>query len=319
MSYKNLKEDFNLRLRDIKERLVKNLPILKNIQFNGSQGANKDLYKVTNFKEAIDSLLDLKCFNFISTDFENIDSLDIFNARTSTILITNNEFNLFKQTLDRIIIKCEALISAIDQIIPSQNNFSVSIKLPPINTLSELSEITKDINNALNQTLLHPNINGKVELQNFDTGSNWFEVVLGNKEAFAFVGGIVWSALEIHKKLIENAIMKQRLKSLQIKNDALEDLEGALSKALDQELTEQCQDKALQLLAENNIPTNDNEYNLKTGHSIKIIAQLIFDGAEFHQPSIAQSDNKQLFPDFKSLNQLESSVKELTGNTPNQE
>jgi len=284
--------------------------------------SGNNLIRVSNYKEAMEALIELEFLDFISYDNNNLKSLYIYSARTKTILIEPTDYDLFKQILDGIILRCTTAISVIDKIIPTQNEFSVSIKLPPVNTLSELSEITKDISNALEQTLLHPKIAGRVELQNFDSGSNWFEVLLGNKEALVFLGGLVWSALELHKKMIENSTLKQRLESLKIKNNTLKTLEETLSKltdSLEQELSEQCQNNALKILKENNISTTDNEYNMKVAHSIKMIAQLIFKGAEFHQPSIAKSNSKQIFPNFKDLNLLKSPAMQLEQNLPDQE
>ncbi|MHB8075794.1 hypothetical protein [Desulfosporosinus fructosivorans] len=310
-----------MRLRDIKELLSNNLPILKMIEAVGNQGPGNAFFRISNYKEAFEAIIKLEHLNFIATDCENIKALDVFNARTITILIDSNDYSQLRVNLDRIMLKVEALISAIDQVIPSQNVFSVSIKLPPVTTLSKLSEVTKDISNALEQTLLHPKIEGRVELQNFDSGSNWFEIILGSAPAMIFLGKLVWSALEINKKMIENSTMKQRLESLKIKNDALRTLEETLSvlaTTMEQELSDKCQDNALKIIEESDLPITDNEYISKVAHSIKIIAQLIYDGAEFLQPTITQSDSSQLFPDFQNLNLPESPVMQLSGDNPTQ-
>lgn len=297
-----------MRLRDIKKILEDNIPKLINLREN-TIGAQ---YELTNIPEAVDALVNLEVFDFLSDEIAAIKQVkSVYYSRLPTMYIDSSTYSSFMSQYNSIRIKCNAVLKAINQAIPDQDENSISVKLPPINNLSELSKFTSDIDKALNQAIANDYIKGQVQLQNFDSGSYWFEIILGSQTALAFVGSLVWSAAVIRKKKYEGDLLKQRVRSLEIKNDALADLE----KGLDDQLKMACETEAKILLDQNKISGYDNEFLERIKLSIGVMANLLMQGAEIHQPINAPEEVKNLFPDYKNLELVESKIKSLPKNT----
>lgn len=264
--------------------------------------------RIDNYIYAMNTLEELSRFNFLKTEIEAIKLIsNVYYSRLPYVVIEQGIFNNFDALMERVKMKCATVIDAISEVLPKQNENSISIKIPEIRGIDELTKIVKDLDTILSQSLINEYFDAKVEVQNFDTGSNWIEIVVGTGLALNFVAGLAWSAAVIRKKLIEGDLMKQKVRSLEIGNEAL----NAIEQGLEKEIEILCDSEAKQLLLENNISDPKPEYTQRVKHSIKLLANLISKGAEIHPALNTPEESKNLFPDFAKLPNIQSKIKEL--------
>lgn len=291
----------------MKKLLEDNIPRLKVEERSTAQG-----FELTGLPDAIDALINLETLDFLSNDINQIKNLSsIYYCRLPKVIVENSTYTIFTNPFNSIRIKCNAVLQGINQAIPEQNPYSISVKLPPINNLSDLSKFTSELDKTLNQAITNDYINGQVQLQNFDSGSYWYEIILGSEAALVFIGSLVWSAAVIRKKIYEGDLVKQRVRALDVKNAGLE----AIEKALEDKLKQDCETEARILVEQNNLKNYDPEFLERLKHSVLTMAKLLIQGAEIHQPIIAPEEVKNLFPDYSKLELIESKTKFLPKNT----
>ena len=294
-----------MRLRDIKEIVLSNY---KNINFDGTSRGN-GTYVVTNFQEAIDSINNLKEFDFIQDALNNLVQIEdiYFNkAREDKVILDSATYSAFESIISSIKDKCDTVIKLINEAIPDQSESSISIKLPDFQDLTKLSEFFNDLDKALTQSLVNEVIKGKVQLQNFDSGSYWVEVAIGGATAMQFVAGLTWTAAVVRKKFLEGDLLKKKVESMGIKNEALEEVKNALTAELD--LLIEVESKNL---LENQKIDYDHEFLGRVKFSVKTLAKLIYEGTEIHHSLMAPEEVKNLFPDFKKIEAIQSKIKQL--------
>lgn len=279
---------------------------IKKLNYKG-EGTNVGI-RISEYNEAMDVLEELSRFNFLKIQIDQLKQLsNIYYSRLPNIIVDQKTYNKFAELINIIKMKCESVIEAISEAIPNQNENSISIKIPDINSLSELTKITKDLDTILNQSLINKYFEAKVEIQNFDSGTNWIEVIVGTGVALNFVAGLTWSAAVIRKKLLEGDMLKQQVTSYKIQNDALQ----AIENGLEEEIELLCDREAKSLIDENNIKDPNPEFIKRVQHSIKLLAGLLKKGAEVHSALNAPEEAKNLFPDYAKLSNIHSKIKEL--------
>jgi hypothetical protein len=261
---------------------------------------------IINFKIFIDIINELIMFE---TEIQHLfksplykTTLDSLQAPNAIIFTEINTIAIY------LVDACEALSRTLGSIVKESKENSITIKFADPKDLEEFLKILTDLNTAISQSIINSKINGSVKLQNIEFGSIWLEILLGTPAALTLVAGIVWSAAVIYKKIQEGRIFKEYVQSLKIKNESLRDIEEnqeQLSKIL-------LDKESNHLLLENFNTDQDFETLERIKLSIKLFVGLIQKGAEIHPALNSPESVKNLFPDFKKLNVIESKIKELT-------
>lgn len=133
-----------------------------------------------------------------------------------------------------------------------------------------------------------------MKFQNFDTGSNWLEILLDNKEAIIFLGGMVACTT----KFIQESYLKFRQTQHTIKElNTDEEARKTILKSLEQTVKMQVESHASDLMKEFNIAESHQEYHTKLTHSIKTLAELMSKGTEIHTALNAPQETKKSFQD----------------------
>ena len=299
-----------MRLRDIRALVENNYEKL----FLKGQvtGNNTGFYYLQGHVEAIDAILNLQPLKFLQDEINKLEGMpDIFSSRINRITVTSSDYQSFIRIIEDIKLKCRGILDAMDEALPEQDENSISIKLPQVNDLTELSKYARDLEIIFNQVLTHESINSKVIVQNFDSGSYWIELAINGSIAIHFVGSLAWVAAVISKKIYEINITKEQVKTIELTNTAREEI----LKGLEKQITTLCEGEAKNLLHQNNIENYDPEFLGRVQLSIKLLANLIFKGAEVHHAISAPEEVRNLFPDYKNIGLLQSSIKQLSGHT----
>ncbi|WP_150284212.1 hypothetical protein [Rummeliibacillus sp. TYF-LIM-RU47] len=294
-----------MRMRDMKQLLIENIG---DLDFEYERVDSSKL-EVIDFQKAIQAVNNLKELNFLENEINKLSSLkNIYHDKSISdrIVVDNKSFNDFNNIIEKIEEKCTAALEAFDQAIPDQREYSISVRLPDYKNLDQLSKFFSKLNKSLEQSIVNEEVKGNITIQNFDSGSLWIELLVGGTFAFKFVGALTHTAAVIRNKIYHNKIMEQHLRTLDIKNDSLEDLQKGLSKSIDALVEIETKN----LLNQEGIQC-DPEYLEKMKYSVKTLAELIDEGTQIHPSYLAEKEYTELFPDFKKLDQIESKIKQI--------
>lgn len=183
---------------------------------------------------------------------------------------------------------------------------TILIRIPEINSFDNLHKYASDFKKAIEIPVLDESIGGNVTILGADEGSIIFYVSLGAVAAVKLVAGICWAAAVIKKKKAEANIFEQHAKTLELKNDALSvfvDAQKAQMKnILDAEAT---------AIANKEYNHSEPETIERLKLSISTVADLIDKGVQI-LPISKEEDIQKSFPDYKNLNLIESTIKQLT-------
>jgi hypothetical protein len=299
-----------MRLREIKQILDENI---KELKVDNSSDLGNAKYEIKNFHDLYVAIRKIEKLGFLQEDIAILDTMQtIFHDKSEKVIVDNNGLNKLKERVNLIRLKVDTVIKAINEALPEQDQNSVSIKLPNYTELSQVSNFIKEIDTILNQTLVD-DFKGNIKLQNFDTGSNWIEILLENKEAVLFLGAIVGSTINF----IQSSYLhwKQTEHTIKVLNTD-EEARKLILKSISDSVKFQAQSHASALMKDFNIDASHQEYHTNLTYSIHKLAELMSKGTEIHTALNAPEDTKQAFPDAKTTQSLiENATKLLTDGT----
>ncbi len=262
----------------------------------------------------------LKHSNSIRDAVEIVESLEIFEdevkALKSSELYTNSGDSIkiptaaastiagMAQSLEQLL---KNFYKALETVLPAESPNSINIKLPTVNDFNDLSSYAKDLDTALSQVMYLNEIDSKVKIESVENGSIWLNVLLDTVFAVSVVGGLVWSAAVIYKKILEGRIMDEQLRGLKIRTDSMEDVSKAQKESLLQ-LVQAEADFINSTTFKENVPENIERIKV----SIKLFAELLDKGAEVHPAIGAPEEVTNLYPNMKALPTVESKTKLLS-------
>lgn len=298
-----------MRLRDMKQLLINNID---DLEFESKRIGTSDQYDISGFQKAIKAVNNLRELDFLENEINKLSQLDnIYYDKSikDRIRIDGKSYNSFKNLIDVIKYKCTAALEAFDQAIPDQQEYSISVRLPDYKNLDELSKFFSKLNTSLEQAIVNDKVQGKITIQNFDSGSLWVELLLGGAYALRFVGALVRTAVVVRNKSYQTMILEQHARTLDIKNDTLEDLQKGLSKSISVLVEAETKN----LLNQEDMEY-DPEYLESMKHSVKMLAELINEGTQIHPSYLAEKKHTVNFPEFDKLDQIESTIKQIETN-----
>lgn len=294
-----------MRLRDMKQLLIANID---NLEFE-YKAVNSSTIEIIGFQKTIKAVNNLKELNFLENEINNLSQLEnIYYDKSinDRIMVDTSSYNNFNNLINIIKNKCTATLEAFNQAIPDQQEYSISVRLPDYKNLDQLGKFFAKLNKSLEQSIVNDKIKGNITIQNFDSGSLWVELLLGSAFALKFVGALVHTAAVVRNKTYQYKILEQQARTLEIKNDTLEDLQKGLSKSID---------VLVEAETKNLLNQEEIEYkpefleNMK--FSVKTLAELINEGTQIHPSYLAEKEYTESFPDFNKLDQIESTIKQI--------
>jgi len=158
--------------------------------------------------------------------------------------------------------------------------------------LPALNEQLGTFQKILEQTILGPPLNGKMEIRTVENGSFIIQLFLGSLPAVTCVAGIAWSAAVIYKKCQEAFLVKAHVESLEIRNEALDEIKVAQAKMLNSLVTAEAHHLEKEIYGGEENP----ERLERVKHSIELMQGLLEKGAEVHPALMAPEQVKNLFP-----------------------
>ncbi|WP_320033896.1 hypothetical protein [Halarcobacter sp.] len=289
----------------------------------------KEIEKILEDIELNNVRLDIQNLHLSSPELINIDSFKFFLETIEIIDIYKDEIDYIKQsklyqtthrqlTLPKkealdiynkakyLIDSAQSLQLVFKKLLPKSNEQSISIKLPEPLDFDSLIKTMATFQKSISQVIINEDINGTLKINHWEFGSFWLELFLGTQAAVALISSIAWSAAVISKKFNENKLLEQTVKSMEIKNESLEDILDSQKK-----MTNMLIENEAQAILDKHFDSIEHEQLERLKSTIKTFAKLIQDGAEVHPSLMAPEKIKNLFPDYKNLDVITSQIKQI--------
>jgi len=277
--------------------------------------------KLLNIDYVNNALKRIKQTGVFKNLFVKVYSYDFLSdAIYGEIIVETNAFNAFTQNLNQLRSALTTFNNAIDDYLPDEHNFDVSIKLPNVTDLKDLKDNISQIDMLLEQLLVNEYIKGKASFLRLDAGTEWIDLVLDSVKSYtwlwSFVVGLVY--LRREKRKNEDAIEDIR-KKRQL-NDLFKKLSDRAVEAYDKDANEYYDNlKSAQvekMFKDAHLKTVDNEFRKRVKVSFDRGLKLLEQGVQFFPSSKAPDEIKNKIPDFtKPLNNMLPKLKELTEET----
>ena len=237
---------------------------------------------------------------------QKIQQSPIFQTAEDMLELRTSEAMAILSLAHALIGRAEAIKNALEN--EEQPENCVYIKLPDENDLQQMVSNLDRFRMALSQTILNKEIKGKLQVENWESGSFWLTVCVGSAVAVAVIGSLAWAAAVVTKKIQEAKIFNEFARGLSIKNDSLEDLKHGQDKMIDLMLANEAKHIEVEFYPD----SSDPEQTERLKHAINTFSDLIQRGAEVHPALNAPEQVSNLFPNFQNLLAIQSKVKQIT-------
>jgi len=262
---------------------------------------------ITNINQFKIFLTHIEQIELFDEDIMSLKKTELFGTGQDEITLGNNSAHEIFRISNYIVNASASLLKVFKKLLPPSEEFSIGLKLPEPSDFESLVKSMSVVQKALSQVLTNDIIKGHLKINNWEFGSYWIELILNTQAAVTLVAGIAWSACVISKKFKEGKILGQQIKSLEIKNESLQDILESQRKATSQLIEYESKG----LLVKHFGSDEDNEYFERLKLAVRTFAELIQKGAEVHPVLNAPETIQNLFPNFKTLDSLTSQIKLL--------
>ncbi len=184
--------------------------------------AGIELQNLAAFRQ---TLLELHQIPALKPLAENILESSIFKSDFDVFTVSTKEYQeSIQPKAMRLRLAAEGLLESIDTQIGQERSESVMIRMPDTKDLRVLVTDLGRIEKSISQVVVHPSVDGKVEVVTWEPGSLWIEIFLGTAKAASFIGGVAWAAMVIVKKQQDCAFFEQHARDIGLENPALDQL-----------------------------------------------------------------------------------------------
>jgi hypothetical protein len=272
-------------------------------QYVGGEPTTYEFSGIQNTKKALHGLEEIDIFK---DAIQQLKDSALYQTHTDKLKVAIEEFRKISETFDEVAYGCYYLKKVLDKSLSEISPNSISIKLPRIVDFDDMSKILLDLNKAITIPVVDKKINGKIKIEYVESGSIWLIVALGTPLAVGLIGSICWSSAVINKKRQEAKMFEEHVKTLELNNQNQKNLIDAQQKQLSLLLNAEASNIVNEYYKEIN---NEQIERLKL--SIETLGRLILKGAEVHPALNSPEEVRNLFPDFKKLNLIESKIKSI--------
>ena len=272
---------------------------------NNDQDFNYQAKDLKTLRRSINIVEDIP---YLSGNIETLKNSWLFQSTGDEQKITSSQNSEVNNAILTLRIKLETF----KEIAETSKLFSgadtILIRIPEINSFDNLQKYASDLKKSIEIPILDESIGGNVTILSADEGSIIFYISVGTIGAVKLVAGICWAAAVIKKKKAEAKFFEQHAKTLGLKNDALSVFVDAqkvqMKNILDSEAT---------AIANNEYNHTEPETIERLKLSISTVAELIDKGVQI-LPTSKDEDIQKSFPDYKNLNLIESTIKQISQN-----
>jgi hypothetical protein len=235
---------------------------------------------------------------------EDLHKVPIYGHAFESFIVSSQHFKQFSEAALSIYNTAALLIDAIHNALPEQSETTIAVKLPEVYEFDELIEILRKLEKAFSLAVINPTVNGAVLVESLEPGSKWININVASTAAATLIGALVYAGCTISNQMDTHALQVEQLRTISLKNDALE----TVVKAQDDYIDMLVHTEAQRVYSEQFPKDPEQENRLR--NSIKLFAEIIHMGGEVHPALNAPAEVKATFPD-KPPHLLEPRTKSL--------
>ena len=265
---------------------------------------DRNLSNINAFKEFLNII---KMVDIYDDEINLLLESDLYATTNDNLSTEDTRAISIYNTAKYLVDSASSLKVVFKKLLPQSNEQSISIKLPEPSDLEALNKTMATVQKSVSQIISNDKIKGTTNINHWEFGSFWIELILGTQAAVSLIASSVWAAAVISKKFKENKLFELHARSMELKNDSLEDILNA-QKELTNKLLE---NEAQSVLDEHFDDNNDNEQLERLKLTIKTFATLIQNGAEIHPSIMAPEKVQNLFPNYKNIDMLTTRIKQI--------
>jgi len=289
--------------------------VLPNLQISASQ-TNRDyaIRRYQSFKFAVQKLVDAGLFkNFTDPILQH----PYWNHASDSFSVSAPEFTPLITFSTQLIQAVTPYHKALLMVVPKGEPDMISIKIPDPKDFDELVNIARDLQLIFERTIRGSSTKGNVRISNFDTGSFWIEFFVGNPDAVSLVAELCNAAVYLLKNRIEENKKKIDFESLKIESADKKLVIDSVLKAIDKRIDDiaDIQTEYIHVKFFPNTKQGDNVPVDEIKKAISILSNLYEKGAEVYPAIETSPEIKEVFPDIKKINSIESRVKQIETKT----
>ena len=141
------------------------------------------------------------------------------------VVVKEDDFRGFYSRLEKISIKCDAILELAESILPQEVENTISIKLPVEISLSEIGLLAKDFSAFFYVLFSSPKLKecGSVKFYGVESGSSWMYLLVP-VSAMKIVNIIVDGIYNIYNSYLKIQHMKAELDRIKLENEMLLDV-----------------------------------------------------------------------------------------------
>ena len=155
------------------------------------------------------------------TDFPKLAAI----YTSDMVVVKEDDFRGFYSRLEKISIKCDAILELAESILPQEVENTISIKLPVEISLSEIGLLAKDFSAFFDVLFSSPKLKecGSVKFYGVEAGSSWLYLLVP-VSAMKIVNIIVDGIYNIYNSYLKIQHMKAELDRIKLENEMLSDI-----------------------------------------------------------------------------------------------
>jgi len=293
-----------MRLKEIFKILNDNLHGL-NISVTPLSGtSNVKVDRLNQFRNAINNIEKTGLFK---KEILLLKGMPTFASTLDSLTISSEQINHLNAPLSDVKNGIKVFTDSINENIPVEfSDNIISVKLPNKMDLNDLNKVIELLKKSLSIPLSESEINDTIEINSFESGSFWIDILVHSAEAVSLIAAITWAGAFIHKQYLESKIHWAYIESLGTKNEHLKDLRESAKKAMELLIETEAQN-----LEKDYYKDVDPERTNRLIFAIESMSKLIEKGTEVHPNLLASENLKSAFPSFKNINQIESKTKQI--------
>ena len=296
-----------MRIIEIRYRLKNIKPMLK-IKAT-RRNSSPQTYLLVNVLELQKVINEIEKINVFSEHIEQLKKLSFYSYTQDNLVIQVQEYNLLSKVINELDLIIKGIISTINLSFPIEDDNVIRIKLPEPKNFEDIEKASSTLNKVFSQTLLHKNINGNIKILRFDTGSFWIDIVVNGITVLNLIAGLAYSAAVVYKKIQEGKFTQEKVKALKISNKAFQEIVEKYNEKIEDTAKNEAE-----LIMSEFYKEKDPEQISRIKLAIKELSSLFEHGAEIYPSLEAKKEIKELFPNLKQIETIESRIKRLPKN-----
>jgi len=308
-----------MRIVNVKKQITVYLELLEpKIK---SSTTTPNYYTIENWGQIYYALTELQSYGFIKNEIKQIFSLGIqFQTQTEKLNMDQAMHKGFDSRLKNAKLILSKSIELISEFFSNDAEDQVNIKLPNDITLSELSEIIKDIDYIFNKCRVLSGLNNKesVIIRKVDTGSIWLIIGISTVAVITAIGGLTKMALEICQKVLDVRKGIHQIRVLKSGANVIEAMEKEVLAKIKVESRIAAETFLKNIkTTETNDEANENITSLAIG--IEKMINLYFKGVEIYASLEEPKDVASAFPNQNEIANLTNEILKLPIHQDNQD